>query len=384
MNDFINANQGLMSRIGYELEFPDFSIEELLEIFITYASGNEFTLEDGVEEKIKRLIMKNKIGRNFGNARFVENLFDRLVITHSANCNDNNLKVITNVDIDTYLETKKDKNRTVDDILSELNSLIGLKEAKDTINGFVSVIELNKKLNKMQDFNMHMIFKGNAGTGKTTVARLLAEIYYNLGYVKKNKLIEVQSRDLIGEFLGQTGPKTQAVIETALDGVLFIDEAYSIMEHNGTNASYSAECVATLLKAMEDYQGRLIIIFAGYTEEMKKFRDLNPGLKSRVGYEVNFQDYSLEELIQIYNKKVIEKGFKTAENAMGKVEKILKNAKEVENFGNGRFVENMIQKIIIEHAKNTINETDMEKLITFTEDDIKDIKAEESRKRIGF
>ena len=205
-----------------------------------------------------------------------------------------------------------------------------------------------------------------------------------MGYIRKNKFVEVQSQDLIGEFLGQTGPKTQAVIETALDGVLFIDEAYAIMEHNGSNASYSAECVATLLKAMEDYQGRLIIIFAGYTDEMKKFRDLNPGLKSRIGYEVDFQDYSLEELMEIYNKKVSEKGFKTDENAMRKIEKILKNAKEVENFGNGRFVENTIQKIIIEHAKNTREETDMERLVTFTEEDVKDIKAEESRKRIGF
>lgn len=385
MNEFINANQGLMSRIGYELEFPDFSKDELIEIFKEEVIGNEFSLEDGVENKIEKIIMKNKVGRNFGNARFAINLFDRLVVTHASNCEDDSkLKVITNSDVDKYLETKKDKERTIDDILGELNSLVGLETAKDTINGFVSVIELNRKLNRAQDFNMHMIFKGNAGTGKTTVARLLAEIYFNLGYVKRNKLIEVQSQDLIGEFLGQTGPKTQAVIETALDGVLFIDEAYSIMEHNGTNASYSAECVATLLKAMEDYQGRLIIIFAGYTEEMKKFRDLNPGLKSRIGYEIDFQDYSLEELIEIYNKKVAEKGFKTEEIAMKKIEKILKNAKEVENFGNGRFVENTVQKIIVEHAKNTRNETNMERLLTFTEEDIKDIKAEESRKRIGF
>ena len=231
---------------------------------------------------------------------------------------------------------------------------------------------------------MHMIFKGNAGTGKTTVARLLAEIYYNLGYIKRNKLVEVQSQDLIGEFLGQTGPKTQAVIDSALDGVLFIDEAYAIMEHNGTNASYSAECVATLLKAMEDYRGRLIIIFAGYTEEMRKFRDLNPGLKSRVGYEIDFDDYSVEELLQIFDKKVADKEFKTDENARKIVEKILVDAKEVENFGNGRFVDNMVQKIIVEHAVNTRGIDDMDRLLTFTEEDIPEIKAEESRKRIGF
>ncbi len=385
MNDFINANQGLMSRIGYELEFSDFSKEELLQIFKDEVEGNEFTLEDGVIDKIEKIIMKNKVGRNFGNARFVTNLFDRLVLTHAGNCDDDNLlKTITNKDIQSFQETKKDKERGVDEILKELNSLIGLNSVKENINGFVSVIELNKKLDRNPDFNMHMIFKGNAGTGKTTVARLLAEIYYNLGYVKRDKLVEVQSQDLIGEFLGQTGPKTQAVIESALDGVLFIDEAYSIMEHNGTNASYSAECVATLLKAMEDYQGRLIIIFAGYTDEMRKFRDLNPGLKSRIGYEIDFEDYSTEDLMKIFDKKVADKGFRADEGAKKKVQKILSDAKEVENFGNGRFVENTVQKIIIEHAIKTRDITDIDRLLTFTEEDIPEVKAEESRKRIGF
>ena len=385
MNEFINSNPSLMSRIGYEFDFPNFSKSELMQIFDDEVKGNEFTLEDGVSQKIENLVTKARITKGFGNARYVKNLFDRLVVVHAGNCTDDSkLKVIENKDIDSYIETKKDKARTVDDILAELNSLIGLKTVKEQINGFVSVMELNKKLDRSTDFNMHMIFKGNAGTGKTTVARLLSEIYYNLGYIKRNKLVEVQSQDLIGEFLGQTGPKTQAIIDSALDGVLFIDEAYAIMEHNGTNASYSAECVATLLKAMEDYNGRLIIIFAGYTDEMRKFRDLNPGLKSRVGYEINFDDYSLEELMEIYDKKVKDKGFKSSPEARKLVEKIMKDAKEVENFGNGRFVENTVQKIIVEHAMKTRNVSDTDRLLTFTEEDIPAVKAEESRKRIGF
>lgn len=385
MNEFINSNQGLMSRIGYEMEFSDFTNEELITIFKDQVNGNGFNLEDGVEEKIKRLITKNRVGRNFGNARFVENLFDRLVLTHAANYDsEDKLKVITNKDVEVFESTKKDKERGIDEILSELNSLIGLGTVKKTLNGFVSVMELNRKLNRTSEFNMHMIFKGNAGTGKTTVARLIAEIYYNLGYIKRNKLVEVQAKDLIGEYLGQTAPKTQAVIESAIDGVLFIDEAYSIMNTTGSTASYSAECVATLLKAMEDYQGRLIIIFAGYTNEMREFRDLNPGLKSRIGYEIDFDDYSIDELMQIYDKKISEKQFTTEENARRKVERIIRDAKEVDNFGNGRFVENMIQKIIMEHAMNTLNELNYDRLITITEDDIPEIKAEESKKRIGF
>jgi hypothetical protein len=136
---------------------------------------------------------------------------------------------------------------------------------------------------------------------------------------------------------------------------------------------------------MEDYQGRLIIIFAGYTEEMRKFRDLNPGLKSRIGYEIDFDDYSLDELMLIFDKKVADKGYKADDEARAKVRRILEKARGVENFGNGRFVENTIQKIIIEHAINTREiYDDDERLLTFTEEDIPDVKAEESRKRIGF
>ena len=272
MNEFINKNQGLMSRVGSEIEFPDFSVDELWQIFNDEAVGNGFELEPAVEGKVRKLIEKNKVTRNFGNARFVINLFERLVITHATeNEDENKLKVITSGDVDVYQKTIKQNERGIDDILKDLNSLIGIKNIKDVINGFISVLELNSKLDRLPEFNMHMIFKGNAGTGKTTVARLLAEVYFNLGYIRKNKLVEVQAQDLIGEYIGQTGPKTKAVIESAVDGVLFIDEAYSIMNHGGVNGSYTDECISTLLKAMEDYQGRLIIIFAGYKEEMKRF-----------------------------------------------------------------------------------------------------------------
>ena len=385
MNEFINKNQGLMSRVGNEIEFPDFSVDELWEIFETEARGNGFEIEDSVEWKIRKLIEKNKVTRNFGNARFVINLFERLVITHATdNEDENKLKVITGDDVDTLQKTIKQNERSMDDILKDLNSLIGIKNIKDVINGFISVLELNNKLDRLPEFNMHMIFKGNAGTGKTTVARLLAEVYYNLGYIRKNKLVEVQAQDLIGEYIGQTGPKTKAVIESAVDGVLFIDEAYSIMNHGGVNGSYTDECISTLLKAMEDYQGRLIIIFAGYKEEMKRFRDQNPGLKSRVGFELDFPDYSIDELMEIFYKKLREKEYNFDFEAKDKVVKILKNAKSVENFGNGRFVENLIQKIIVEHAINTKGVYDRERLLLITSDDIKDVKAEESRNKIGF
>ena len=388
MNDFINKNQGLMSRIGHTIEFEDFSKEELLEIFKNKVKENKFELENGIDEKVLYNISKSKLMRNFGNARYVNNLYERLLLTHSLNYDEKeeNLRRFTCKDFEIMEQTIKSEERTIDDILSDLNSLTGLKEIKEVLEGFVSTLEFNKKVNMQSEFNMHMIFKGNAGTGKTTVARLLAEIYYSLGYIKKNKLVEVQSQDLIGEYIGQTGPKTQNVIESAVDGVLFIDEAYAIMQHRGTGASYTDECIATLLKAMEDYNGRLIIIFAGYTNEMMQFRDLNPGLKSRIGFELNFEDYTIEELIEIFKKKASEKTFKVTDEAIEKVRKILEQAKEIENFGNGRYINNVLQKIIVEHAIKTRNIDDMERLLTIEVEDInvEKLQPELSKRKIGF
>ena len=384
MNSFKNKSSGLFSRIGFEIEFEDFSTEELTEIFKNKLKEKDFEIEEKALERVSKNLEKARISRNFGNARYIENLFEKLVLAHSMNFTDQNLKKFSVQDVENMEKTIKGDEKTIDDILFELNSLIGLKDIKEVIEGFVSVLEFNKKLNRQNDFNMHMIFKGNAGTGKTTVARLIANIYYSLGYIKKNKVVEVQSQDLIGEWLGQTGPKTQNVIDSAIDGVLFIDEAYSLMEHKGSSASYTAECIATLLKAMEDYKGRLVVIFAGYTEEMRQFRDLNPGLKSRIGFELTFKDYSTNELVSIFRKKIKDEKLDLEEACIEKVRKILEDAKKVENFGNGRFVDNMVQKIIIAHAKRTRNESDIKILSTIIPEDIIDVKAERSKNKIGF
>jgi len=384
MNIFKNKNAGITSRIGFEIEFEDYGTQELVQIFENKLEEKSFTINEEAKKRIIKNIDKARISRSFGNARYIDNLYEKLILAHAFQATDENLKCISVDDIILMEKSSVEDEKTIDDILKELNSLIGLKDIKNVIDGFVSVLEFNKKLNRQNDFNMHMIFKGNAGTGKTTVARLIANIYYNLGYINKNKVTEVQSQDLIGEWLGQTGPKTQAVIDSAIDGVLFIDEAYSLMEHKGSNASYTAEAIATLLKAMEDYKERLVVIFAGYTEEMMQFRDLNPGLKSRIGFELTFTDYSIDELLQIFEKKIKDQELKLDKKSLEKVREVLEEAMKVENFGNGRFVDNMVQKVIIEHAKRMKNEMDEKVLRLITVEDIIDVKAERSKNRIGF
>ena len=164
------------------------------------------------------------------------------------------------------------KEKTMEEIFEELNALVGLDKVKNMLHDLVDLIELKNKTKddlKIKNINLHMVFLGNPGTGKTTVARIVAEMLYNLKYIKQNKLIEVSSKDLVAEYVGQTAPKTNAVVQKALGGVLFVDEAYSLANGNGQGNSFNEEAIATLIQAMENYRDDLVVIFAGYTRECK-------------------------------------------------------------------------------------------------------------------
>ena len=272
-----------------------------------------------------------------------------------------------------YLSFHKDvpkikEVKTIDEVFKELDSLVGLQEIKKTLRDLVNLINLQKKSDvKINNINLHMLFLGNPGTGKTTVARLLANILYQLGYIKENKLLEVTSKDLVAEYVGQTSIKTYSVIERALGGILFIDEAYSLASKN---SSYNDEAIATLIKAMEDNRDNLVVIFAGYTKEMNDFINSNSGIASRIGYTLNFVDYTEDELVEILKGMFIKAGFTVDEKALLKARNIISEHKKMVNFGNARFVRNMYEKTIIRHATNTKDYKRKDLLIKITEKDI--------------
>ncbi len=270
-----------------------------------------------------------------------------------------------NNDIPKISETK-----TNEEIFEELNDLVGLEDVKNALKDLVSLISLKSKTEgslKIKDINLHMLFLGNPGTGKTTVARLLSGILYNLGYIKEDKLIEVSSKDLVAEYVGQTAPKTNAVIERAKGGILFIDEAYALASDNG---SYNDEAIATLIKAMEDYRDELVVIFAGYTKEMEAFLNSNSGIVSRIGYTLTFKDYTKEELIEIFKSMVFKAGFKITDEALEKTGKIIDENIGTKNFGNARFIRNLYEKTVVRHATNTKDKKKKDILITITDKDI--------------
>lgn len=238
-----------------------------------------------------------------------------------------------------------------------LDELIGLKSVKDEVTKLRLRLQLEKKqelqgrTNKSK-CNMHMFFTGNPGTGKTTVARIITGILYDMGYISENKCIEVGKDDIVGSHLGESGQKAKAVVREALGGVLFIDEAYSLCE-NYQGDGFAKESVEVLLKAMEDYRDQLIVIFAGYTKEMQKFKEMNPGLKSRIGLTIEFPDYNSTELTEIFIKKAEDSGYEMSQEVIRKIHMMCDMACKEKDFGNGRFVENLFREVESEHAYTT-------------------------------
>lgn len=256
-----------------------------------------------------------------------------------------------------------------------LENLIGLKSVKEEVLKLRLRLALEKK-QEMQGrtnksvCNMHMFFTGNPGTGKTTVARIITGILYDMGYISENKCIEVGKQDIVGQYLGHSAQKADAVIKEALGGVLFIDEAYSLCE-NYQGDGFAKEAVEVLLKAMEDYRDKLIIIFAGYTKEMQKFKEMNPGLKSRIGLTIEFPDYNSNELTQIFIKKAKDNGYKIPQESINKIHMLCDIACKEKDFGNGRFIENLFREVESEHAYITQDlDAYDEKIMTILPEDI--------------
>lgn len=262
----------------------------------------------------------------------------------------------------------------------ELNELIGLSNVKTEIKKLKAKLEYkrNREARGIKDesvTNLHMCFLGSPGTGKTTVARIMTGLLYNLGYVKENKCIELGANELKGGYTGQTAIKTKAILRNAKNKVLFIDEAYSLYEKNGS--SYGQEALDVIIKEMEDNKDNLIIIFAGYQKEMELFLQMNDGLKSRINRYIVFENYNTVEMGQIFTSFLRKKKLYIDDAALEKSLLLFKNAALKDKFSNGRFARNLLEKVEEEHAFNVRNEKDSKRRDTITTQDIsKDIVQE--------
>ncbi|TBT96534.1 AAA ATPase, partial [Hamiltosporidium magnivora] len=255
-------------------------------------------------------------------------------------------------------ETINNENKNIKSVANEIEELIGLDSVKNEIQSLTNLIKIQdarkKQGLKTNSINYHLVFTGNPGTGKTTVARIVSKIYKELGILKKGHLVETDRSGLIAEYVGQTAVKVNNLIDSALDGVLFIDEAYSITDSQGND--FGKEAISTLLKRMEDDRERLIVIVAGYSDKMANFLESNPGLSSRFNRYIEFEDYNKEDLVNIFIKLVESNEYFLTEKAKEKLTNLIQEDLENKNehFGNGRYVRNIFEKTI-ENQSNRIS-----------------------------
>jgi len=264
----------------------------------------------------------------------------------------NNNKIINKKTFEDIIEETEQKQSSNNKNITQINNLIGLNNIKNELETLYNYLEFNKKIKSNNNIYLNMFFLGNPGTGKTTIARIYSKKLYELGYIKSDKLMEIIPNDLMGSYVGQTKDTTRKIFENAKGGILFIDEAYQIDEDIKKNNMFMKEALIELLKYTEDPQN--VVIFAGYKDKMKELYHDNPGIKSRIYKEIIFEDYKVNELYEILNQDLKEKGLKLDNKSKNKIIKYIEYLKQDINFGNARTIKQLSQKMIMNHANKKL------------------------------
>jgi SpoVK/Ycf46/Vps4 family AAA+-type ATPase len=394
MNHFLDANPGLRSRFSHIFEFPDYLPQELLSIALYSAEKKSVTFTEEAKKFLGDHLTEAYRARtkSFGNARLVASIIEEAKMNmglrlmkepNLENISAEKLRTIELVDLQKIIKSTKKQlpDIKIDEALlaesmAELNSLIGLEDVKVEIQEMVKLVKFYKETSKdvLNKFSLHTVFTGNPGTGKTTVARIVAKIYKALGILERGHLVEVDRQNLVAGYIGQTAIKTMEEIDKAEGGVLFIDEAYALA--SGGNNDFGREAIETLLKQMEDRRGSFVVIVAGYTDNMHYFLETNPGLKSRFDKTLEFKDYSADQLFTIGVKMLQQEHLNPDEKASEHLKNYFAYLYQRRDkfFGNARSIRKVIHEAIknqnLRMASLHSAERTSDKLQTLTLDDV--------------
>ena len=350
MEQFLKTNPGLASRVPNTFDFEDYTADEIVQMGEKILEKGNYTLED---KEYYAKYVKNAYSNTLdkSNGRWIRNINEKILkvlANRVVKTNEFDITTVKNIDIDEVInQGKYQDDGKHKDAMQELEELIGIQRVKEQVKQFIALANVNKSREQQglntSSFSLHSLFLGNPGTGKTTVARIVGEVLYQNNIISQRKFIEVSRSDLVGQYIGHTAKKTREVLESALGGVLFIDEAYTLYKEG---RDFGQEAIDEILKFMEDHRRDIVIIFAGYTKEMEDFLNTNSGLRSRVPNSFNFEDYSADEIVKIgllglskFEYEINKELYETV------VKELYANNND---HSNGRWIRNINEKIIMD------------------------------------
>ena len=391
MENLFRVNPGFRSRFNYFLDIKDYTPEQLFQIMLVFAKDKKYIFSKEGEELARKMITElyNSRDKDFANGRTMRSLFDQICKKQAQRLQGASIANMTNEELMTItvddIPYEAPKSVDISDCLAKLDGLVGLTGVKKEVANLASFLNLQIKRGETNTFQgKHYVFTGNPGTGKTTVARIMADVFRTLGIVAKGQLVEADRSKLVAGFSGQTAIKTNQLVDQAMGGVLFIDEAYTLKSGDGD--TFGSEAIDTLLKRLEDDRGKFICIVAGYTDQMHDFIDSNPGLKSRFTQTIHFDDYTPDELTEIFLNLAKGKNFTVDDETKAAIHRQFEQLylRRDKNFGNAREARRVFNEAVERQSQRLVKlmndpgfqESDMYSL---TKDDLPMAQSEAAR-----